>query len=1073
MPETVNRDRLISRSIIITAFLLFVLVNSSFAQFGQNKVQYKTFTWSYLQSSHFDIYFAEGGDYIAQFTAAVAESSLVDLTNNIGYEIKKRIPIIVYDSHNDFQQTNVLDEYLPEGVGGVTELFKNRINVPFEGDYSLFRHVIHHELLHAYMNDMYYGGSLQNIISQNIRLQFPIWFDEGMAEYQSLGGNDKANDMFMRDAVIYDYLPPLEYIDGYLAYRGGQSFFAWLADEYGKEKIGDLMQEIKGVGDVEMGFRDIYKASIEELSKKWQKSLKQSFWPDIASRQEVTDFASKITDHKKGDGFYNTAPALSPKGDKIAFISNRDDYFDVFVENVKTRKVITKLIKGNRTANFEELHLLTPGLCWSPNGEKIAISVKGGEQDVIYIIDVESEDQEELPIKFDGIFSVNWNPIYQSLVFVGDNSQQSDIWVYDLLTKKLRQITNDVFSDADPTWSADGNKIYFESDRGEYTELDSIPQNLRIQNADFTKKNMYEYDMKTGTLKKFIAGGDATITNVVSSPDGKKVLFISDKNGINNIWLKNLETSEEYPITNSIDPISILSLSHDGKRVAFSALHDGGYDLFYIENPFDMDSKAKDMKNTLFVDQMLSKEKKDTLQQAALSDSLDRFLKQSNQKIAQLEKELQQPTDSLATEKKDSLKSLYGKGIDLNLNPFTQPDTVSFGTRPVKLKEKAKFNLSDNTNPDGSLKVNKYKIKFSPDIIYSNVAYSSFYGVQGLAQMAFSDMLGNHRIYVAVSLVLDLKNSDYAFAYYYLPKRIDYGGELFHSARFLYINTADAGDQLYRFETYGLNLSMSFPIDKFNRIDGALSLAEVTKENLDDPTVAEEKLQFGLPILSYVHDNTLFGMTAPIRGTRYNLTFLGTPRVGADGLSFFSSMLDYRTYFRFFNDYNFVWRFNGGFSVGPNPQRFYIGGTDNWINYTLHNDSLPISDIRDYAFATPILPMRGFDYNERSGSKFMLMNTEFRFPLFRYLVLGPLPLAFQNIMGVAFMDLGSVWSDNKSLKFITRNNGTVVTNDLLMGMGVGARIFLLYFPLKFDVAWSYNLQHFSQPKYYISLGSDF
>jgi outer membrane translocation and assembly module TamA len=76
-------------------------------------------------------------------------------------------------------------------------------------------------------------------------------------------------------------------------------------------------------------------------------------------------------------------------------------------------------------------------------------------------------------------------------------------------------------------------------------------------------------------------------------------------------------------------------------------------------------------------------------------------------------------------------------------------------------------------------------------------------------------------------------------------------------------------------------------------------------------------------------------------------------------------------------------------------------------------------------------------------------------------------------MGVAFMDLGSVWSDNKSLKFITRNNGTVVTNDLLMGMGVGARIFLLYFPLKFDVAWSYNLQHFSQPKYYISLGSDF
>ena len=64
-----------------------------------------------------------------------------------------------------------------------------------------------------------------------------------MAEYQSIGGMDKANDMFMRDAVIYDYMPPLDYIDGYLSYRGGQSFFSWLADEYGKEKIDPKVSE--------------------------------------------------------------------------------------------------------------------------------------------------------------------------------------------------------------------------------------------------------------------------------------------------------------------------------------------------------------------------------------------------------------------------------------------------------------------------------------------------------------------------------------------------------------------------------------------------------------------------------------------------------------------------------------------------------------------------------------------------------------------------------------------------------------------------------------------------------------
>ena len=60
----------------------------------------------------------------------------------------------------------------------------------------------------------------------------------------------------------------------------------------------------------------------------------------ISSRQEVTDFASRITDHLKGDGYYNTAPAVSPKGDKVAYISNRDDYFDVFIASVKTGKII-------------------------------------------------------------------------------------------------------------------------------------------------------------------------------------------------------------------------------------------------------------------------------------------------------------------------------------------------------------------------------------------------------------------------------------------------------------------------------------------------------------------------------------------------------------------------------------------------------------------------------------------------------------------------------------------------------------------------------------------------------------
>ena len=149
------------KTYIISCVLTLILsLNlASFAQFGQNKVQYKVFDWKYIQTKHFDIYFSQGGDDLAQYAAISSEKTLTELENNIGYKIRNRIPLIVFNSHNEFQQNNIIDEYLPEGVGGVTELFKNRIAVPFEGDYWQFKHVMHHEILHAYMNDMYYGSS--------------------------------------------------------------------------------------------------------------------------------------------------------------------------------------------------------------------------------------------------------------------------------------------------------------------------------------------------------------------------------------------------------------------------------------------------------------------------------------------------------------------------------------------------------------------------------------------------------------------------------------------------------------------------------------------------------------------------------------------------------------------------------------------------------------------------------------------------------------------------------------------------------------------------------------------------
>ena len=124
-------------------------------------------------------------------------------------------------------------------------------------------------------------------------------------------------------------------------------------------------------------------------------------------------------------------------------------------------------------------------------------------------------------------------------------------------------------------------------------------------------------------------------------------------------------------------------------------------------------------------------------------------------------------------------------------------------------------------NEDGSFKEKRYKLKFSPDIVYGNVGYDAIFGVQSVTQMVFSDMLGNHQIFAATNLIIDLRNSDYLLAYQYLPRRTDFALTGFHLARQL---TDFTRETIYRYRNYGLTFSASYPLDKFRRVDAEMSV---------------------------------------------------------------------------------------------------------------------------------------------------------------------------------------------------------------------------------------------------------
>ena len=118
------------------------------------------------------------------------------------------------------------------------------------------------------------------------------------------------------------------------------------------------------------------------------------------------------------------------------------------------------------------------------------------------------------------------------------------------------------------------------------------------------------------------------------------------------------------------------------------------------------------------------------------------------------------------------------------------------------------------------------------------------------------------------------------------------------------------------------------------------------------------------------------------------------------------------------------------YSGGPNAQRFFLGGIENWINRSFATSEIPIESNSDYAFLTAVLPLRGYDYSEQIGSKYFLMNYELRFPLIRYLVTGGLPLLFSNILGVAYFDAGTAWNNTSKLQLFGKDStGNFISKD--------------------------------------------
>lgn len=1079
--------------------LLVLLVSAApaaeaqYFPYGKNKVQYEAENWRVVQSRHFDVYHTEGSYYLADYAAKVAEEAYGSLARLFQHEIERRVPLLVYESHGAFAVTNAVD--LPddaEGIGGVTELYKNRVAVPFTGDYRTFRRVLHHELVHAFVNDFFYGGSLQSVLRNNIRIRIPLWFNEGLAEYAALGW-DTHSDLWVRHAVLEGSLPPIEYLGGYFAYRGGQSVFDFIAEQYGPDKVRELIQAVRGARRFDDAVRATTGLTLAELSDQWKAALQEVHFPELAAREKLSDIARALGNQQRGAA-YTASPALSPQGDRVAYIAARGGRFNVYVARTTDGEVEAELVEGQNNTEFESLRILSPGLSWSPDGRQVAVAVKSGPSDAVVLVDVQTRRTRRFRVPdVDQVIALAWHPLGHQIAFAGSRGAQGDLYLLDLRTGEVSNLTDDVFSDHEPAWSRDGQWLYFHSDRG-----DSL--GVRHHSADALDMSLHEVDtyslyrLRPGAphAERLTWAGPWDDTNVQPGPDTSRVLFVSDRNGIPNLYALHLDTGQEQPLTDLLGGAMQVSLSADGQRAVVLALREGTPSLYLLQEPFTR-STADTLRPTVWAQRRLPQAAPAPTLALARPDLTGRnpFLRDAADGLAY--------SLPFGTALPDSVaESLFAALPDTASAP---PDTTEYGGVRVDFREyvfgesfdeaareahgedydraEARRRPQDMLGPDGRYRSKRYRLAFSPDLVYGTAAYDALYGVQGITQLHFSDVLGNHQFFVATNLLVDLRNSDYVLSYTYRPARLDWRVQGFHLSRLLPDDVAQ--DRIYRYRQFGGGLAVSYPFDKFRRVDAELSAVGVSQANIFDPAEMPVARTLLYPMVTFTRDVTTLGYLFPVDGSRLALSLSGSPfSISGDPAQFFTALFDGRLYRSLGGGlYTFAVRASGAASVGPAPQLFYTAGVQNWLSPRFDPDNrFPITDLTDFAFATPVMPLRGYDLNAENGSYFGLVNAEWRFPLIAALIPGPIPLfPLYNVQGTAFVDAGAVWGGRSTDR---RFNLTAVgeddrrrLDDLRVGAGFGLRTVAFGFPFRLDFAWPFDGRSFGERHTYLSIGLDF
>jgi Tol biopolymer transport system component len=532
-------------SIFALVFLCSLQTKAQY--FGQNKVRYKNLKFEVYQTPHFELYYYTKNDSLIKNFAKESEAWYALHQQVFRDTFKRPNPVILYSNAPDFQQTTAISGEIGVGTGGVTEGMKNRVVMPLQEINGQTRHVLGHELVHAFQyHSLIEGDSTQ---LENIG-NLPLWMIEGMAEYLSLGKVDANTAMWMRDAVLNDDIPTLEDLTTngkYFPYRYGQAFWSFIGSTYGDTLIMPFFKSSAKYG-YPLAVRRTFGYDERTLSSLWKSAIVNTYKPYLKDTLQIP-IGTKLID-ENNSGSMNVAPAVSPDGQYLAFLSEKDLFsIDLFLADAQTGKIIRKLTSRVSNGHIEEFNFIESAGAWSPNSDKFAFSVFSQGRNKLVIVDINNGKTllEEGMGDVEQFGNLTWSPDGENIAFSGLNEGRSDIFSYNLTSSEVTQITNDTYTDYQPSYSNDGTKIVFSTDRysqksGSLTA--TIPMGMAIVNL--TNKQVSKVNVFEG----------ANNFNPLFAENDTKLYFLSNRDGFRNLYRYTLANGKTEQLTDYFTGIS-------------------------------------------------------------------------------------------------------------------------------------------------------------------------------------------------------------------------------------------------------------------------------------------------------------------------------------------------------------------------------------------------------------------------------------------------------------------------------------------------------------------------------------